>query len=85
MTNVARHAKAKQVRIILSLEDHKVSVRVEDDGVGMPEGSLEDYHSIGLFGMQERARLIGGHLRIVSEQGEGTCVLVSVPVAIPTS
>lgn len=80
LTNVARHAEAQHVSASIRCDENILQLRFSDDGKGMPRDALEDYHSIGLFGMQERARLAGGSLQIDSEPGRGTTLLVSVPV-----
>src|SRR5260370_30745104 len=57
LTNVARHAEARQVRLRLSVQKANVSFHIEDDGVAMPSPSQDHYRSIGLFGIRGRARV----------------------------
>jgi len=52
---------------------------VSDDGVGIPPHVLEQPRSLGLLGMHERARSVGGILRVSSQAGRGTTVLVILP------
>jgi PAS domain S-box-containing protein len=80
LTNVMRHAGAKRVSVHLTVEDSHACLRVQDDGRGMPQ--LERRRGLGLSGMQERARLLGGDLTISSNpDAMGTCVEVRLPLA----
>ena len=77
LTNVAKHAKASAVSVVLSRSDGHVTVVVEDDGVGFvpdaaPKGRL------GLLGMRERTALVGGELDVESSPGGGTAVRVRI-------
>jgi two-component system sensor histidine kinase UhpB len=78
LANVARHASASAVAIDLArLGDHGVELTVRDDGRGFaPEG---ESNGLGLNGMAERARLVGGELDIESRPGSGTAVSLRVP------
>jgi PAS domain S-box-containing protein len=80
LRNVARHSKATKSEITLEFGNQKVSISVSDDGKGfsVPEkiNDLSKDGKLGLVGMQERARLINGHLLIHSEPGKGTNVMV---------
>ena len=73
LTNVVRHACASQVVISASADSGSVAVRIEDDGIGF-EPAVAATKSLGLLGMQERARLIGAELRIDSSPGQGASV-----------
>jgi signal transduction histidine kinase len=80
LRNVARHSKATRSEITLEFGEQKVRISVSDDGKGfsVPEkiNDLSQDGKLGLVGMQERARLISGHLSIHSEPGKGTNVTV---------
>lgn len=78
LTNAVRHAGARSVRIGVIHEDGTVAVLVQDDGQGF--AAHEATGSIGLRGMRERARLIGGTLEVDSLAGWGTRVRVSAPL-----
>lgn len=80
MTNVIRHSGAERARIVVTRADGGVVVRVEDDGRGFDaEQVLLENRGLGILGMDERARLVGGHLRISSEPDRGTRVELRVP------
>lgn len=79
LTNCARHAKAKSVRIDLVRDHEAVRLKITDDGVGLATGQTN--RGFGLIGMEERVREIGGMLRMRSANGHGTTVEVEVPVA----
>ena len=72
LTNIQRHAFARQVDIDLSCNGHTLSLSVSDDGCGFtPDFSSVAERSMGLLGMQERASLIGGRIDIDSSPGQG--------------
>jgi two-component system sensor histidine kinase UhpB len=78
LANVARHASASRVDIDLArLGDSGVELTVRDDGQGFPTHLPTD--GLGLNGMAERARLVGGELEIDSRPGGGTAVSLRVP------
>lgn len=83
LTNVAKHAEAKNVSVILRRGEASVLAVVEDDGKGFPRaelmGSTARDKNLGLFGMEERAALVGGKLTIESTPGKGTTVFVEAP------
>lgn len=81
LTNVAKYAKAQTVSVLLDWREDWVSAIVEDDGRGFDPGKVptSPSHGLGLFGMQERAALLGGSLRIESQLGYGTTVFIKVP------
>ncbi len=76
LANIRKHAQAQTVRVLLTCRGGRYILLVEDDGVGF-EGTARDGHPgehIGLSIMEERARRLGGQLKIESEAGEGTRV-----------
>src|SRR5205823_208741 len=82
LTNVAKHARAEHVEIILERRADNVLLIVEDDGVGFDPGSPGGAgQGFGLLGMQERAALVGATLEIESSAGKGTTVLVRMAAA----
>lgn len=84
LTNVARYARARNASVIVSRKSGMLSVIVEDDGLGFdPEVVMNrepSKASLGLRGMQERAVLLNGTLKIESECGTGTTIFVHIPV-----
>jgi len=80
LANIRKHSKAQNVRIMLRCNaEGEYRVLVEDDGVGLHKPAFTGHpgEHIGLSIMQERARYLGGDLRIESEEGEGTRVLLT--------
>lgn len=79
LTNVVLHAQSARVDVLLSATDRRVSVVIEDDGVGfMPVSAMVEDH-LGLFGMRERVEMLGGTFTIESSPGKGTTVKAEVP------
>ncbi len=84
LTNAAKHARARNVDVILELRARHVSLIIEDDGVGFETGGEDTPHrGFGLLGMQERAALVGATLQIESAAGRGTTILVRMAVRPP--
>ncbi len=82
VTNALRHAGAREIRVRLQFGEDRVALRVEDDGRGFPlspAGGPSPGH-LGLVGIRERAARMGGRLTLQSREGEGTEVLVEVPL-----
>jgi two-component system CheB/CheR fusion protein len=80
LTNVAKHAHASRVDVMLETRDHSVVLVIEDDGVGFDatEGAVGD-RGVGLLGMRERAGLIGAEFLLESKTGDGTSIYVRYP------
>ena len=81
LTNVVRHAHAGAVRISLRQRGKTLTLMVKDNGRGITTGEIASVESIGLLGMTERARMLGGRLTIAGAPRRGTTVTVTVPVA----
>ena len=85
LTNIRNHSRASEVNLRISFNDTTVSVEVTDNGRGFnPDevlGSAVSLEHMGLMGMQERARLIGGNLAIHSSPGQGTSIGFTFPVS----
>ncbi len=81
LTNIARHAQARQVEIRVSIAGTALQVEICDDGVGFDPATIKpEKGHYGLLGLRERARLIGGHLAIVSHPGQGTSLCLQIPL-----
>jgi PAS domain S-box-containing protein len=84
LTNVFRHANASRVELRIRNTGASLVIEAEDDGKGFDvERVLKNpgARGLGLVSMQERARMLGGALRIVSQEGRGTCVTLTLPAA----
>jgi signal transduction histidine kinase len=82
VTNAERHAAAGQVTVTLGFAETGIRLTVSDDGTGFEPSLVRPVgqgQSLGLPGMGERARLIGGRLKVRSEPGHGTTVEAWVP------
>jgi PAS domain S-box-containing protein len=80
LTNIARHAEAKNVTVLLRNTGDKLIMQVRDDGRGITKKEITDRASIGLIGMRERAYAIEGDVTIMGLKGKGTIVTLSVPL-----
>jgi signal transduction histidine kinase len=80
LTNVVRHADAGAVRISLRQRGNALTLVVKDNGRGITKAERSSVNSVGLLGMSERARLLGGRVTIAGEAGRGTTVTVEVPI-----
>lgn len=78
LTNIARHAQATSVSVLVERRNERVRAIVEDNGVGF-ELSAAHSDRLGLYGMRERAKLLNGTLMIESTPGRGTSIYVDVP------
>jgi signal transduction histidine kinase len=80
LTNVAKHAEATRVSIVVTRKEGSVTAVIEDDGQGFGAGGGTG-EGLGLVGMKERVGLLGGRLALESTEGVGTTVVAEVPVA----
>jgi signal transduction histidine kinase len=78
VNNAIRHANARKVEVAVRKEQSRVTVTVQDDGAGFDTRFLR---GLGLLGMEERVRRLGGRLKITSEAGRGTLVHAALPVS----
>ena len=79
LTNVRRHAGARSVVLQLVITPEHARLVLEDDGAGFDPEAIRSEH-YGLIGINERTRLLGGHLRIESTRGTGTRLEVTIPL-----
>jgi signal transduction histidine kinase len=79
LTNVARHASAKQVHVSLKEHADRVTLTISDDGCGL-SATPGNSRGLGLIGMRARARSAGGDVQIRSRPGEGVLIEVRVPL-----
>ena len=87
LTNVHRHAKTDRVRITFEVGPHTVLLSVRDYGCGIPQERLRSFlernegAGVGLGGMRERARELGGLLSVAAgEKDKGTVISVEIPI-----
>lgn len=82
MTNAIKHASPENIRIALEFGENSVELRVEDDGIGFEPGNapgLAEGH-LGLQGMRERMKRLGGTVKVESAPGRGTAIRARVPL-----
>jgi len=80
LTNVSRHANARNVEILLDHDAERIRLDVEDDGVGFDVDAARRKKTFGLLGIQERVIMLRGELAITSAPGNGTRISVSMPI-----
>ncbi len=80
LTNVARHARATRINVILRKEANYLMLQVCDDGRGISDSEISKPMALGLLGMKERALLSGGEFQISGAPDEGTKVVVKIPL-----
>lgn len=82
VTNALKHGDARVVRIEVretcDTSGRRLCLRIEDDGHGLPAALSP---GMGLTGMNERVRALGGHCRVAAAGDKGTCVAVDIPIA----
>lgn len=82
MTNIARHANATRVEVMLKQKSGTVELIVHDNGKGITEKENSDSGSFGLIGMRERVHSLGGYLTIRGAPNKGTSVEVFIPTSV---
>jgi PAS domain S-box-containing protein len=80
LTNVARHAKAGEVDVVIEQTDGALKLSVKDDGRGFSPVEARVRKTYGLLGLRERTLLLGGEASVTSEPGRGTTVDVHIPL-----
>jgi signal transduction histidine kinase len=80
LTNIARHAQAKSVSILVERHSDVVRTIVEDDGIGFDVNTNHGERHLGLLGMRERAELLNGTLVVESTPEHGTSIYIEIPL-----
>jgi len=80
LRNIATHAKTNEARIILQGIDGSVDLLIQDLGIGFDVREVKEKPGIGLTGMRERVRLVGGTMSLRSQPGEGSEIQISIPL-----
>jgi PAS domain S-box-containing protein len=87
LRNVWRHSEATRANVMVAFDQGKTIIAISDNGKGFAfSGSVDDLFrdgKLGLAGMHERARLLGGTVKVQSEPGKGTEVTVEIPNKVP--
>jgi|GEM_PF-743776 len=79
LTNVALHAQANHVDVLINRRNGTLVMTIEDDGIGFNPNPIADENRLGLFGMRERVDMLGGTFLVESSPGKGTTIVVEVP------
>jgi NarL family two-component system sensor histidine kinase YdfH len=79
LTNIARHAHARQVIVQITADEQNMVVTIKDDGQGFDPYTIPAGH-YGLLGIRERMRLISAECVLESEKGKGTTLMMQVPL-----
>jgi len=85
LANVVKHSGARNAQVQFSANAVGISLCIADQGKGFNLGVKNPAAGIGLIGMTERLRLVGGRLLVKSETGRGTEILAEAPVALPVA
>jgi signal transduction histidine kinase len=81
LTNCVRHANAHAIRVDVKAHDDELDISVSDDGIGFDPASRRD--GLGLRGMEERVKELGGAMVVTSAAGRGTTLAIHIPLPIP--
>jgi signal transduction histidine kinase len=81
-TNTLRYAEAKRVEIRIDRRKDWLIVMVRDDGKGFDQEEARSKKSLGLYGMRERAELVGGNVQVLSVAGAGTTIVARLPFLV---
>jgi signal transduction histidine kinase len=79
LTNVARHAQARRIKLFIERQGDSVSAAVVDDGIGF-NMARRNHTGVGLLGIHERVQELSGRVDIASAPGKGTSLLIAIPV-----
>jgi signal transduction histidine kinase len=85
MTNIALHANASVVSIVVEEDGGHFVLQIEDNGIGVTAEELTSTNSLGVVGMRERAVMLGGEVEIKSVNGKGTRVTARIPIPTPAA
>ena len=85
LSNIAKHAAATEVTVMLTCVDGLVLLSIDDDGRGIADPTSFREGSFGLAGMHERVQRVGGRVMVESSKGRGTSVTVAIPLDVATA
>jgi CheY-like chemotaxis protein len=80
LQNIAKHSRAKCVSVRLDLQTEAVMLTIQDDGAGFDPKVVKGLAGLGLISMKERAHSVNGKLKIAAELGQGTQIVLEVPL-----
>jgi signal transduction histidine kinase len=80
LTNIGKYAECTQVKIDISDAEGVLTLEVTDNGLGITSQELAKATSFGIRGLKERARTVGGWLDVSSQPGQGTAIILSIPL-----
>ncbi len=80
LNNISKHAAAKEIAVYLDRAGGNIKMEIGDDGAGFDPAKAVRPTAVGLSGIRERAKAVGGRLEINSAPGEGTRIIITVPV-----
>lgn len=78
LENIVRHAEARQARLCLAQEGSQLRLEISDDGRGFSPDASQTSGGFGLQGIRERAELLGGALQIISQNGRGATIRLTL-------
>lgn len=79
LTNIARYAEAKQIKVTLQDDERSIYLSVQDDGKGFDISALKNKSSFGILGMRERVAFLNGVFALHTSPGKGTRIEVNIP------
>ena len=80
LRNAARHSQTERIDLVLNADAECIRLKVQDYGCGFDVARTRGQPGLGLASMQERARFVGGDIQIESVPGQGTSIVVSLPL-----
>ncbi len=80
LRNAARHSQTERIELVLTADAECIRLKVQDYGCGFDPARTRGRPGLGLASMQERARFVGGDIQIESAPGQGTAIVVSLPL-----
>jgi signal transduction histidine kinase len=80
LTNVARHAQATHIKVLLEENDGKIILNVRDNGKGITEKQISNPSSFGIMGIRERVNFMGGSFKITGIPKRGSEIAIVVPL-----
>jgi two-component system sensor histidine kinase UhpB len=81
LSNAIRHARARNIEVRLRTIPPETELTIDDDGIGFDAGGEHAHrHGLGLFSLEERAKLAGGEFHLITSQGKGTHICIRIPL-----